>query len=228
MSRRFFCSAVLVQTLALAGCDRATVIVEQPEAPKPVPNAAELEQEAVREAVRRYASALQAREAAAATAAVVSETFVYYEDLRLLASSATRAQLDKLDLMSVMLILQIRARFGRSELAAVDGRVLFERAVEAGLVGDEVGEVPLDEVWIDDAREHAEIRIESTPVVWLRKQDEQWLVDIPTMIMKLGPTIESLARDRLLADGKLRTALALVELGSEESVDLDVLDGPLE
>jgi hypothetical protein len=130
--------------------------------------------------------------------------------------------------MSVMLILQIRTRFGRSELAAVDGRVLFERAVEAGLVGDEVGEVPLDEVWVDDAREHAEIRIESAPVVWLRKQDEQWRVDIPTMIMKLGPTIESLARDRLLADGKLRTALVLVELGSEESVDIGVLDGPLE
>jgi hypothetical protein len=44
----------------------------------------------------------------------------------------------------------------------------------------------------------------------------------------LGPVIESLARERILADGKLRTALALVELGSDVSVDVDVLDGPLE
>jgi hypothetical protein len=228
MSRRVFSSVVLVHTLTLASCDRATVIVEQPEAQKPEPSAAELEQEAVREAVRRYASALQARDAPAATAAVVRETFEYYEDLRLLASSATREQLDKLDLMGVMLILQIRARFGRSELLAVDGRVLFERAVEAGLVGDEVGEVPLDEVWVDDAREHAEIRIEGAPVVWLLEQDEQWRVDIPTMIIELGPTLESLARKRLLEDGKLRTAFELVELGSEEPVDIGVLDGPLE
>jgi hypothetical protein len=226
MSRHVSLCGVLL--LVLAGCNRATVIVEQPDAPTPVSNPAALEQEAVREAVRDYTSALGARDAAAATAAVVSETFEYYEDLRLLASSATRAQLEQLDLMSVMLILQIRARFGRSELATVDGRALFERAVEAGLVGDEVGEVPLDEVWVDDAHAHAEIRIESEPVVWLREQDDHWRVDIPTMIMKLGPTIESLARERLLADGKLRTALALVELGSEESVDIRVLDGPLE
>jgi hypothetical protein len=218
--------------LVLAGCDRATVIIEQPDAPTPppAPLAPELqrEHEAVREAVRRYAAALQARDAAAATATVVRETFELYEDLRLLASSAARAQLESSDLMSVMLILQLRARFVRSELEAVDGRTLFERAVEEGLVGEGVDEVPLDEVWIDDTGAHAEVRIEGEPVVWLRKQDEQWRVDIPTMIRMLGPAIESLARERVLTDGKLRTALALVELGSDVSVDVDVLDGPLE
>lgn len=228
MSRR----VLLLVSLLLGGCDRATVIVEQPDAPTPAPDAealaAEREREAVREAVHRYAGALEAHDAAAATATVVTETFEYYEDLRLLATSASRAQLESLDLMSVMLVLQIRARFGRTELGAVDGRMLFERAVEAGLVGADVDAVPLDEVWIDDARAHAEIRIESQPVVWLRKQDEQWRVDIPEMIRLLGPTIESLARERLVADGKLRTALALIELGSDVSVDIDVLDGPLE
>jgi hypothetical protein len=230
MSGRVLLGSALV--LLLASCDRATVIVEQPDAPTPAPSPDEVagarEVEAVREAVRRYAGALEAHDAEAATAAVVSETFEYYEDLRLLASSATRAQLESLDLMSVMLVLQIRARFGRTELAAVDGRALFERAVEAGLVGKDVGEVPLDEVWFDDERARAEIRIEGEPVVWLLEQDDQWRVDIPTMIRLLGPAIELLARERLLADGKLRTALALIELGGDDSVDIGVLDGPLE
>jgi hypothetical protein len=224
--------SLLLVLLVLASCDRATVIVEQPDArtpaPAPISPELELEHEAVREAVRRYAAALEARDAAAATAAVVSETFELYEDLRLLASSAPRAQLESTDLMSVMLILQIRARFVRSELEAVDGRALFERAVTAGIVGERLDEVPLDEVWIDDAGSHAEVRIEGEPVVWLQKQDEQWRVDIPTMIRMLGPAIETLTRERVIADGKLRTALALVELGSDVAVDVDVLDGPLE
>jgi hypothetical protein len=224
---------MMVIVLALASCDRATVIVEQPDAtPEPDPAAQKLEQEreAVREAVRRYAAALNARDVAAASTTVVSETFELYEELRRLALSAPRAQLEKLDLMTVMLVLQIRARFRRAELEAVDGRALFGRAVEAGLVGAEVGEVPLDEVWIDDAGTHAEIRIDGQTVVWLREQDEQWRVDIPTMIRVLGPQIELLARDRVLTDGKLRTALALIVVGSDDSVDVDigVLDGPLE
>jgi hypothetical protein len=225
-------SSLMVMTvLTLAGCDRATVIVEQPE-PTPVTSPAaqeqEREREAIREAVHRYAAALEARDAAAASATVTSETFELYDELRLLALNAPRTQLETLDLMSVMLVLQIRARFRRGELEAVDGRTLFERAVEAGLVGEEVGEVPLDEIWIDDARAHAEVRIEGQPVVWMRAQDEQWRVDIPTMLRSLGPAIESLARDRVLSDGKLRTALALVVIGSDDSVDMDVLDGPLE
>lgn len=231
MSRRVSLRSILMM-LALASCDRATVIIEQPDAPTPAPSPAarelELEREAVREAVRRYAAALKSRDAAAASATVVRETFDLYEDLRRLASTAPRTQLEQLDLMSVMLVLQIRARFVRSELESLDGRTLFERTVEAGLASEVVDEVALDEVWIDDAGVHAEIRHESEPFVWLRKQDEQWRVDIPTMLRVLGPAIESLARDRVLTDGKLRTAFALIEAGSDDFVDIDVLDGPLE
>jgi hypothetical protein len=221
--------ALLGCSVSLAGCDRATVIVEQPDAPA---TTAELERErerdAVREAVSLYARALEARDPAAATRIVVTETFELYEDLRLLAKSAARAQLENSDLMTVMLVLQIRARFPRAELEAVDGRTLFERAVEAGLVGDALDDVALDGVWLDDAGVHAEIRIEDEPIVWLRKQDAQWRVDIPEMVRVLGPAIEEIAREGVLADGKLRTAWSFIEVSSEESVDIAVLDGPLE
>lgn len=223
---------ILLTVLGLAGCDRATVILEQPETPTPAPSPVspelEREHELVRESVRRYAAALSSRDPAAATETVVRETFDLYEELRVLAATAPRARLEALDLMTVMLVLQIRVRFGRSELDVVDGRGLFERAVAAGLVGAQVDDVSLDEVWIDEAGAHAEVRMQGDPIVWLRKQDEQWRIDIPAMIQMLGPAIESLARERVLTDGKLRTALALIVLGSEESVDVDVLDGPRE
>lgn len=214
--------------LALSSCGRATVVVvEEPAAPAP-PAATVNEHEAVREAVRRYAAALEARDPNAAAAAVVTETFELYEDLRLLAVSAPRAQLERSDLMTIMLVLQIRARFRRGELEATNGRELFERAVAAGLVGEAVDEIALDEVFIDDAGVHAEIRITGEPVVWLRKQDQQWRVDIPEMIRVLGPAVEAMAREAVLADGKLRTAWVFIELDSEEFVDIGVLDGPLE
>lgn len=217
--------------LAFAGCDRATVIVEQPESPTPpsTPATAELERarEAVREAVRRYTGALEAHDAAAATATVMRETFQLYEELRVLALHGTRVQLEQLDLMTVMMVLQIRAHIVRSELESIDGRTLFERAVAAGILGGEFDDVSLDEVWIDEAGAHAEIRLDGQPIVWLQEQDEQWRVDLITMIRMLGPTIESMAGDRILTDGRLRTALALIELGTDDFVNMDVLDGPL-
>ncbi|PRP91339.1 hypothetical protein ENSA5_56050 [Enhygromyxa salina] len=219
----------------LVGCSRPTVIVEAPADPAPVAAAAAaedplVEQEAVREAVRSYAAALGAREAEAAREWVVFETFGFYEDLRIAALRASREQLEAWDLMTVILILQIRSEVPRAQLEALDGRGLFARAVNDGLVGEQLEDIALDEVWIDEEREHAQIRVEGDPVVWLRRgpDDERWRVDIPEMIRLLGPAIEALARERVLADGKVRTALTFVELSADGFVDIAVLDGPLD
>ena len=92
--------------------------------------------------------------------------------------------------------------------------------------------IPLDEVWLDERIEHAEIRLEGAPVVWLRKQEQEqdtrWRVDIPQMIRLLGPAIEAMAQERVIADGKVLTALTFVELSTDNFVDIAVLDGPLD
>lgn len=200
----------------------------EPEPSSSVPTADPLvEHEAVRVAVRSYAAALGARDAAAANEWVVADTFSYYEDLRIAALRASREQLEDWDLMSVILVLQIRSAVPRAELEAIDGRALFERAVSAGLVGDEIEDVVLDDVWLDDTGERAEIRLDSAPVVWLRK-DPSWRVDIPEMIRVLGPAIEAMAHESVSVDGKLRTALTFVELSTDAWVDIAVLEGPLE
>ena len=228
-------SACCVLALAL-GCDRARVIVEEPE-PASAPAAPLVdplvEEEALRDAVRDYATALDARDAELASARVVADTFVYYDDLRRAALRADREQLERWDLMSVILVLQIRASSSRAQLEALDGRGLFERAVSEGLVGEGVAQISLDEVWIADAGDRAEVRIEGEPVVWLRRDMEAdppgpWQVDIPQSIRVLGPALEALAREKILADGKARTAMTFVEVSAEDWIDVAILDGPLE
>lgn len=226
MRRAVLLSVVLV----LVACDGAKVIVTpEPEAsPPPTPAQQDAEQ-LVRAAARGYAEALTNRDPSDALEWVVPETLTYYEDLRLAALRATREQLERWDLMSIMLILQLRATITRDELEAADGRALFERAVREGLVGGGVEEVPLDEVWIDADGSRAEIRVDGEPVVWLHRElDERWRVDIPEMIRVLGPAVEAMARERIVADGKLRTAFMLIELSGDASADVAVLDGPLD
>ncbi|PRP96336.1 hypothetical protein [Enhygromyxa salina] len=218
----------------VSGC-KPTVVLE---APAPAPSVASadplVEYEAVRESVRHYAAALSAHDPAAAREWVVGETSNLYEHLRVAALRATRDELEDLDLMRVMLVLQIRTQITREELEALDGRGLFERAVSAGLVGEQLEDIVLDDVWVDDAGEHAEIRLDGEPVVWLRNEAREgdgeqgrWRVDIPEMIRLLGPALEAMAHEAVSADGKVRTALTFVELSTDTWVDVAVLDGPL-
>lgn len=216
--------------LALTAC-KPTIIIE---APEPEPSASDpaddplIVHEAVREAVRAYTTALDQRDVEAAAACVVEQTFILYEDLRVAALRATRNQLENADLMSVLMVLQIRAKVGRADLEAVDGRGLFGIAVREGLVGEGLDELSLDHVWLDESRTSAQIRVEGEPIVWLRKTEAGWQMDIPEMVRLLGPAIEAVAREQVLADGRVRTAFTLVEIGTNEFVDVAIVDGPLE
>lgn len=216
--------------LALTAC-KPTIIVEQPKPEQRPSDPADdplIVHEAVREAVRAYAAALAQRDVEAAAALVVDDTFWFYEDLRVAALRATREQLEALDMMSVLMVLQIRATIGRAELEAVDGRGLFGLAVSKGLVGEGLDEVPLDDVWLDDARTIATINLDDQPVAWLRKTAAGWQMDIPELVRQLGPAIEATARERVVADGKLRTAYTMLEIGADVMIDVAILDGPLE
>lgn len=229
---------VLALLVGLGACGKPTYVeVSEPEPPPPSDPAADplIEQEAVREAVRQYAKALDDHDVAGAAKLVVDETFGFYEDLRVAALRSTRDQLEGWDLLSLLMILQIRSLVSRAELEASDGRRLFETAVAAGVLGEGVGEVDLDEVWIGadttetgtQAQTRAEIRIDGQAIVWLRKTD-RWRVDIPEMIRLLGPAIERSVQDQVNADGKLRTAYTLLEVSSDAPIAFEVLDGPLE
>jgi hypothetical protein len=229
---RCVCLALI---LALTGC-KPTIIIEDPEPRARPSDPADdplVEHEAVREAVRGYTAALTRRDVEVAATHVVSETFAFHDDLRIAALRAPRAQLEMLDLMSVFSVLQVRAELSRSELEALDGRGLFGWTVAEGLVGEGLDTVSLDEVWIDETGTTAQIRIDGDPVVFLRKTAEgqaepRWRIDFPEMFRRHGPAIEAMLREQVNADGKVRTAYTLLEVNTDEFVDIAILDGPLE
>lgn len=225
---------LLALMLGLAACKPTIIEDPEPEPPPPSDPAEDplIEQEAVRVAVRDYTAALRQRDVAAAKLCVVTETFGMYEDLRIAALRSSRDALETWDLLSVLMILQIRATIPGAELEQVDGRGLFGMAVANGLVGEGAEGVSLDEVWIADDKTVAEIRLDGAAIVWLRKTDDDgephWRIDIPEMIRQLGPAIEASVREQVSADGKARTAYTLLQLSSETAVDFRVLDGPLD
>ncbi len=221
---------IVAPILLLTSACKPTIIETPEPDPPPASDPADdplVEHAAVREAVHAYTDALAARDAEAASARVVPETFAFYDELRVAALRSPRAKLEAWDLLSVLMVLQIRALVPVAELEAVDGRGLFGVAVREGLVGEGVAGVNLDEVWLDDDRNAAQIRLDGAPIVWLRKVDGRWRIDIPTMIQLLGPAIEAQAREQVLADGKIRTAYTLLQLSSERMIETDVLDPPL-
>jgi len=226
----------VLSSLALMLACKPTITEDPEPAPRPVSDPATdplIEQEAVRDAVRAYAEALNHRDASAAIELVVADTFRLHEDLRLAALNATRDELEGWDLLSVIMILQSRSALTRAELEALDGQGLFALTVSEGLVG-EVELFSLDEVRVDEDGALAQVRVEGVPVVWLRKATDRadrpprWRVDFPQMMQQGGLAYEAAAQERIAASGKVRTAYILLELGTEQFLNLDILAGPLE
>lgn len=221
--------------LALTAC-KPTIIHDPDLGPRPTSDPAGdplVEHEAVRVCVREYVAAAARRDVEAASKLVVGETFHYYENLRIAALQETREQLERWDLLSLVSILQIRHKVGRAQLEVLDGRGLFGIIVREGWAGIEgLDEVSFDEVQIDETGKTARILLDGVPMVWLRKTnddgDQRWRMDFPEMFRALGLEIEASAREQVLADGRLRTAYTWLVLSSDESIAIEILDGPLE
>ncbi|WP_157596210.1 hypothetical protein [Plesiocystis pacifica] len=198
------------------------------------------EREAVLAVARGYADALTQRDPERAAELVVAETFVFYDDLRRAALTSKAEDLERWPLMPLIMVLELRVRFSRAELEAFDGRSLFTAAVEAGLAGEDIGDL-LDDPSVEVAHtedDHAELRVEQSSLLYLRRDPDPevdadagaqapWRVDLPGLIEALGPSIEALAKERVETSGKLRTALYFVALRLDVALDPAILDGPL-
>lgn len=210
--------------LALAACPRASK-TEAVEPASASTDAAEQQRRAIAASVAGYVDALAAKDPAAASSWVVSATFGFYDDLLALALAGQRSELEQRSVMEIVMILELRNRFTRAQLEQASGRTLFEEAIVTGM---QAGELPLDEVWIDESGSRAEIRIQGQPQLWLAREQGRWLIDLPAMIVGLAPLIEADLGEEIAADGKLRVAFALLEQESPTGLDVAILDGPLD
>lgn len=217
---------MLLVILAAAACPRAqTGEVSEPASdPR---DQAEQQRRAISATVAGYVDALGARDAATAGSWVTSATFEFYDQLRRLALTSERSELEQRSMMEIVMVLELRSRFTRAELEQTQGRALFDDAITAGMPAEPL---PLDDVWIDEAAGRAEVRIQGQAVLWLAREQGRWCVDLPAAILGLTPVIEAELADAILADGKLRVAFTLLEVerAAMHGLDIAILDGPLD
>ncbi len=215
----------MVLALGLAGCPRDRESTSPEPRVQAEPDRQAEQRRAITASVAGYVDALEARDPAAAASWVVSATFGFYDQLRELALTGNRSELDQRSVMIDVMVLELRTRFTRAELEQTDGRALFDDAITAGM---EAGALAFDEVWIAEQGDQAEVRFEGQTMLWLAREQGRWCVDLPAMIAGLAPLVEADLVDQVAADGPLRVAFGLLERDSIRGLDLAILDGPLE
>lgn len=183
----------------------------------------EADERGIANAMAGYVDALTARDPAAASGWVVSSTFGFYDQLRVLARAGTREQLEQRSLMEILMILELRNRYPGTQLDTLDGRALFDEAIRAGMNAEPIA---LDDLRFTADGQRAEVWTAGQPVVWFAREQGRWCVDLPAMIIGLAPLIEVDLADAIAAEGKLRVAFGLLEAQSVEGLDLELLDGP--
>lgn len=216
-------AAILVVGLHLLGCPRRGEVPRYEPDATPQASSRVADERAVEGAMAGYLDALAARDPAAASSWVASSTFTFYEQLRVLACSSTRAQLEQRGVMEIWMVLELRNRYDAAELDAIDARTLFETAIREGMSAEPI--TP-DEVRFAADGEHAEVHVQGAPVLWFVREQGRWCVDLAATIAGLGPLLEVDLADAIAREGKLRVVFGLLESQSVEGLDLAILDGP--
>lgn len=104
----------------------------------------------IRAVFDRYKAALVGGDGVAAAAHVDRETLEYFSELKALASSADRAQIDQRPFIDRLLVVSIRHVVESAEIEAMDLADLIERAVDEGWISPAtiqqlaMGEIVLD------------------------------------------------------------------------------------
>ena len=142
------------------------------------PDSAVDEEAAVSAAFERYRLALLDQDPTGASAAVVTDTFVFYQEILDRSLDAGPEQLlEDLPFSTSFNVVVSRGLLGDELLDVADGRRLFEVGVERGFIGDAVATIELESIRV--AGDEAVGIVGGLPVVRLVRTDGQWLVDLP-------------------------------------------------
>jgi len=139
-----------------------------------------------------------------AASAVTEETLHYYDEIASMALSAEKPIVASQSLLTQLLILNVRTRVSSAQLRELNGRHLFEYAVEHGLTGREIGGLGISDISVFDATASAKVvEGECTGLTLeFHREADEWK-------LSLIPVLEFL--DRVLADGAARAGLSREE-----------------
>jgi hypothetical protein len=162
--------------------------------------------EAVRRDFTAYKNALIDRDGAAAVKLVSANSFRKYDQLRQLALSATREELDKLSDVDRMFALSMRLRTPRELLRSGSPEDLIAHSVSSSKAGSSVERAELGDIDFESGLASAQIRMGVRPVpgtFQFRQEDGRWKFDLEHALDMSRGTIKAQAGQKKISEDEL-------------------------
>jgi hypothetical protein len=187
------------------------------------------EEARVREAFRQYKDALLQQDGEVAVTLVSAATLAYYEDMRRLAVTAGRPEIEAQSLTNRLFITMLRHEIGATELAGMSEKEVFVFAVDEGLVGAEgtIEAIDIGEITVSDDTATGEAVSQGQPsgISWeFRREDGAWKIHFVELLQLANIALEQAARESGLDDTEF--IFTLVETVSGRAVPTDIWEKP--
>jgi hypothetical protein len=218
-------SVALVASCALTSCSGSDPAEGRATAERAAEAAGEARATA---AVLAYQQALVDRRGVDAAALVTAGTIEHYEAIRQLALSAPPEQLARQTLFDRLTVALLRAQLPAAPLAAATPGDLFAVAVDAGLVGRQVGALEPRTARLDDDGSGATVELVDAAgqlvAVDVRREGRAWKVDLTGLIPRADAALRQLAVAQGLGEDEL--ILATLSALTGRSIGLEVFLPP--
>jgi hypothetical protein len=162
--------------------------------------------EAVRRDFTAYKNALIDRDGATAAKLVSANSFRKYDQLRRLALSGTREELEKLSDVDRMLVLSMRLRTPRELLRNGSPEDLIAHSVSSSKAGSSVERAELGDIAFESGLASAQIRMGVRPVhgtFQFRQEDGRWKFDLEHALDMSRGTLKAEAEQKKLSEDEL-------------------------
>ena len=180
------------------------------------------------QAFAAYQEAVVEGRGADAASLVTVGTIDHYDRLRRLAVSATVDDLAAEPMVDRLAVALFRTRFPLADLEASDGAGMLATAVDAGMIGRQVGALAAGDVAVDPTGERATVtavdaagrRVE----VPLTREGSGWKVDLTALLPAADAGLRELAAAQGLSENEL--ILATVAAATGVTIGPEIFDPP--
>lgn len=186
------------------------------------------EEAKVQQVYQAYRSALLTRDGISAWKRIDSRTKDYYDEIARDCLSIKREELNRLDLLSKIMILRLRLEFRRDKLQTFDGAKIFIIGVEKGWISRSSVQAikKIDRITIDrDLAQGFLVQAPNFPAIRFDKEDDGWKVALWKSFELGNASLQQTIKQKGMSEEKF-LKIILGQL-SKYKVDDQIFNGPL-
>lgn len=186
------------------------------------------EEAEVQRAYQMYRAALLNQDGVSAWKKVDYHTRNFFEDIAKKSLTIKREDLDRLDILSKIMILRMRMDFRKDHLRKLNGSKIFILDVEKGFISKSTVQAikQLDEVKIKGKLAHGFIsKRQDIPIFYFIKEDGGWKVALWKNLETVNIELKQLVVDKGVSENDY--IKAIIEQAYKSKLDDRIFDGPL-